>query len=660
MTYEQLRVYEEQLLKMNPEERQRYLDKIKFRAQGLTGIPSEDEIWMKQYRKDARDIVNNMEKNRSVSDVILDRFDMHQGIDALRYFNLSLTRPDFKELVAKWAKAFREIGVEADEVVPIYGTFFPDICAMLLALNQIGAIAYPLKLDESKEDFEAETAESKVAVVYDGMWNNVKDVFSDDRFKYVISVSASDGILPPLGNVVRLKERLEAVKNKSKMPSSKKFLHAKDMLEMAEAYRGEYKEEFKPGRIAYITSSSGSTIGGQVKGIMSTNEAALAQIAKCEAAEYPFEVGAKVLTNLPPTASTAMVCLFLYPLYKGLTIIDEPRLDEENYFKQIMHYKPQIALMTGSFWKKFFRELQKYSKRHGLPDLSFLRMPIIGGEGVTPSELDMMNEFLKLCGSPAKMFVGYGMSEFFSVLSVQKDSSRPLEDRRKDVTSVGLPLPGVKVGVFDKDGNELGYNQRGELRMKDKDVVMQGYYRKPELTAKTLSDGWLRSGDIAELDEIGHVYYYGRHDDITVLPSGREVYLFDIANTIRRNLNVEDAMVFAIPLANGKKALMAHVIFEPTFYGDKKAELENIDYQLKEAFNGEVVIDGYKEYERAFIISPTTAKADRKAMYKDRRGYKKIVDGEEYLVDLIDGPNGTFKAFNKKEIKNIKKLKKQM
>ena len=93
---------------------------------------------------------------------------------------------------------------------------------------------------------------------------------------------------------------------------------------------------------------------------------------------------------------------------------------------------------------------------------------------------------------------------------------------------------------------------------------------------------------------------------------------------------------------------------------NKKAELENIDYQLKEAFNGEVVIDGYKEHERAFIISPTTAKADRKAMYKDRRGYKKIVDGEEYLVDLIDGPNGTFKAFNKKEIKNIKKLKKQM
>ena len=404
MTKEEQDYLDKKLFEMSPKERQRYMDSIRYRAQGLTGYPSIDEPWMKNYQPEAREIANSVDKTKSISDTIIDRFDEHREIPALKYFNSTLSREDFKLLIEKWAKAFREIGVEADEVVPIYGTYFPDICAMLLALNQIGAISYSLKLTETQEDFERETADSKVAIVYDGMWNNVKDVFSDDRFKYVISVSAADGILPPLKQVVQFKNHLEAVKNNSKMPSSKKFLHSKDMMELADSYRGEYKEPFKKDRVAFITSSSGSTIDGQVKGIMTTNEAAVAQLGKCVASEMPYFYGKSALTNMPPTASTALFCLYLLPLYKGMTIIDDPRLNEETFYSQVLHYKPQVAIMTGSFWKKFFRKLQEDAKTKGIPNLDFFQFPTIGGEGVTPRELDYMNEMLKLCGSPVSMF----------------------------------------------------------------------------------------------------------------------------------------------------------------------------------------------------------------------------------------------------------------
>ena len=660
MTKEELKQMEDRLLSMSPEERKHFLDSVFYQSKGMTGYASIDEPWMKNYQPGAREIALDVDKNKSISDVILDRFTEHEHIDALRYFNMTLSRPDFKLLVEKWAKAFREIGVEADEVVPIYGTVFPDVCAMILALNQIGATVYTLKLSESKEDFERETAESKIAIVYDGMWNNVKDVFSDDRFKYVISVSAADGVLPPLGQVVRLKSYLDAVKSKSRMPSSKKYLHSKDMMEMADAYSGEYKEPFKKGRVAFITSSSGSTINGQVKGIMTTNEAAVAQLGKCVAAEIPFIKGEKALTNLPPTASTSMFCLFLLPLYKGMTIINEPRIDEDKYFAQIMHYKPQLALMTGSFWKKFFRELQKEAKNGKLPDLSFFRMPIIGGEGITPRELTSMNEVLKLCGSPVSMYNGYGMSEFFSVFSVEKDSVKAKTDRNKAAVSVGLPLPNVRAGIFDANGNELMYNQRGELYMGDDEVVMKGYYNKPELTAHALQDGWLHTGDMAEIDEEGNLYIYGRCNDKTTLPSGKEIYLFDIASMIREDTNVLDAIVFSIPLADGSNSLLAHIIFEPNFYGDKSKELELIDAYLNVAFDGEVVIDGFKEHDKAFVISPTTAKVDRNSMYHDRTQFTKVVNGEEYNVDLIDTSKGLLKSTERRENKDIKTLKKQI
>lgn len=658
MTKEEQEYLDKKLLAMDPKERQRYMDSIRYRAQGLTGYPSIDEPWMKNYQPGAREIANNVDKNKSLSDVLIEKFDEQSEIPALKYFNATLSRDDFKLLIEKWAKAFREIGVEADEIVPIYGTFFPDICAMILALNQIGAIAYPLKLNESKEDFERETSESKIAIVYDGMWNNVKDIFSDDRFKYVISVSAADGILPPLEQVVRVKSHLDAVKNNSKMPSSKKFLHSKDMMEMADSYKGDYKEPFKKDRLAFINTSSGSTINGRVKGIMVTNEAAVAQLGKCVAAEIPFNYGEKALMNLPPMASTAMFCLFFLPLYKGMTVINEPRLDANKFYSQILKIKPQVALVSGSLWKKFFRDLQKDSKERGTPNLDFFRMPIVGGEGVTACELESMNEALKFCGSPVTMFSGYGMSEIFSVFSVEKNDVKHKEDKSKPVISVGMPLPNARAGIFDENGNELMYNQRGELYMYDEDTVMKGYFKKPELTESVLQGEWLHSGDIAEMDEEGNIYIYGRKTDAVTLPNGKEMYLFDIANKIKEDQNVQDVMIFTHPLENGTNSLFAHILFKANFYGDRDKELELIDKYLDVSFDGQVTIDGYKEHEGAFVISPITTKTDRNAMYNDLEDYKKIINGEVFSVDLLETPNGLVKNINKKEKSKV--FKKQM
>ncbi|MBR3210940.1 MAG: acyl--CoA ligase [Bacilli bacterium] len=661
MTKDELSELERRFESLSPEERKGMFDSCYYQSKGLTGYASIDEPWMKNYQPRAREIASNIIKDRSISDVVLEKLEEHSEIDALKYFNSTISRPNFKMLVEKWAKAFREIGVERDEIVPIYGTFFPDVCAMILALNQIGATVYPLKLSQSKEDFNRETAESKVAIVFDGMWKNVEDIFSDDRFKYVIAVSAADGVYPPLKRVIQMKSYLDAVKNKSLMPSSKKYLHSKDMMEMADAYRGEYKEPFKENRIAFINPSSGSTINGQVKGIMSTNEAALAQLAKTEAAQIPYFKGDSVLTNLPPMASTAMFCLFIYPLYKGLTLIDEPRLSADKFYSQVIKYKPQVALASGSLWKRFFYDLKADAKKNGLPDLSFFKMPIVGGESITPGELDAINETLKLCGSPSTMFDGYGMSELFSVFSTEKEETKRLEDRNKPVICTGLPFPNIQAGIFDENGKELRYNERGELCMRDKDIVMRGYYNKPELTTETLKeDGWLHSGDIAEIDEEGLVYIYGRKSDKAILPSGKEVYLFDIANKIKEDKNIKDAIVFSIPLADNSSILLAHIVFEDYFYGDKNKELELIDQYLELVFDGELVIAGYKEHVDGFVVSPTSSKVDRNAMYHEKDDYKKIVNGEELVIGLIESEDGLTKVDTPTKIKKAKVFKKQM
>ena len=73
---------------------------------------------------------------------------------------------------------------------------------------------------------------------------------------------------------------------------------------------------------------------------------------------------------------------------------------------------------------------------------------------------------MKECGSPVALTSGYGLTETFSVSTVDYQPGVFDKDYSKRVVSVGYPFPGVSVGIFDENGNELGYGQRGEIWVK--------------------------------------------------------------------------------------------------------------------------------------------------------------------------------------------------
>ena len=163
------------------------LEKLK---KELTGYSSIDEPWMINYQHNAREIALDMEKGKNISTIILDSFEKNKDVDALRYFNRKISRDELKEQVEIWAKSFRCLGVEEKEVVPLYGTFFPDVCAMILALNQIGAAIYPVKLNISKKDLEKETKKNKEII------NQMQDHFKSTMIKADISlIDQNEGLL---------------------------------------------------------------------------------------------------------------------------------------------------------------------------------------------------------------------------------------------------------------------------------------------------------------------------------------------------------------------------------------------------------------------------------------------------------------------------------
>jgi long-chain acyl-CoA synthetase len=106
-------------------------------------------------------------------------------------------------------------------------------------------------------------------------------------------------------------------------------------------------------------------------------------------------------------------------------------------------------------------------------------------------------------------------------------------------------VPIVEMRVTDADGRRLGPNEVGELWFRGPNLI-RGYWKKPEATAETIVDGWLRTGDIGRIDEEGFVYVQDRAKDM-VLRAGENVYCAEVEAAIYEHPDVHEAAVFGLP-----------------------------------------------------------------------------------------------------------------
>ena len=614
-------------------------------SKGLTGYPSIDKVWIKYYHDTAFNEANDIPLNKTVWDVTEEKLEEYYDIPAIEYFNKQMSREDFRERVYTWAKTFKAMGVEPDEVVPIYGPFFPDVCAMVYALNMIGATSYFLKLAISPEALEEETRDSKIAVVFDGMWNNVKDEFSKDKFKKILVATVTEDMPSPKKEIVSFLNYIQTKKDKSGIPNDKKYIWLDEAKDLADYYTGNVKEKFVPNRSAFITSSSGTTVGGVVKGTVATNESTLTQLQMATASDVQYFPGDRCLNSLPPTASTSLNVLFFLAMYKGLTVLVDPRVSEKDFYNQIVNLKPNIALTTGSMWEAFFNRVYNEMKQGKKFDFSCAKGWTIGGEGTDVQKFDRWNEIMRKANATNELFSGYGLSELFSAISVDKLGVE--HKARKQIMDVGIPYAGINIGIFDNEGKELSYNQRGELRV-NSNSAMKEYYNKPELTQEIIVDDWVHTGDLAEIDEDGFLYIWGRVKDGIDLPNGEKLKLFDVANQIKDTDFIDDAIVLPMETEE-ENTLVAHIVWNEVVEEDSKASLlEYLDQNLQYFLPENVNIVGYSFHEGMLPYSPTTLKKDKNKLSKQTTGYVQIVDGN--LVDISFIPkNGKY------EIQQIEK-----
>ena len=140
----------------------------------------------------------------------------------------------------------------------------------------------------------------------------------------------------------------------------------------------------------------------------------------------------------------------------------------------------------------------------------------------------------------AKPNIGYGMTETNAY--GPGNSGIDYETRP---TSTGRSTPILKVEVRDPDLNAVPAGELGEIWMKGPNVI-RGYWNKPEATAETIVDGWLRTGDLGRMDDEGFVYIEDRAKDM-ILRGGENVYSAEVEAAIYEHPAVYEAAVFGLP-----------------------------------------------------------------------------------------------------------------
>jgi long-chain acyl-CoA synthetase len=173
--------------------------------------------------------------------------------------------------------------------------------------------------------------------------------------------------------------------------------------------------------------------------------------------------------------------------------------------------------------------------------------------GAAPLPADVRDEFEARVPS-VTVYEGYGCTESASLIS-----SSPIGKRRKG--SVGLPVPGCEVAIRDDAGNELPVGSDGEICVLSPGV-MSGYWHAPEITATTVVDGWLHTGDIGHVDEDGYLYVVDRKKDL-IIRGGFNVYPRDVEDVLVAHPAVAMAGVVGRPDPRLGEEVVAFVSLRP-------------------------------------------------------------------------------------------------
>jgi long-chain acyl-CoA synthetase len=268
--------------------------------------------------------------------------------------------------------------------------------------------------------------------------------------------------------------------------------------------------------------TSGTT--GRPKGVILTHDNLIANVESCQQAGL-FDYRDGFLCLLPFFHTYAITGTFLLPLLSGSRMVLVDRFHPIKVLGLIQEHRVSVFLAIPSMYRVL-------AITEGNFDVSSVRFPISGGE---PLPAVIAESFEKRFNVP--IYEGYGQTEASPVVTLNVPGCRKLG-------TIGRALPGVEVAIWNDQSQPLPVGEVGELMVRGRNV-MKGYHHLPEETARTITNGWLHTGDLGKLDDEGFVTITGRKKDL-IISAGENIYPREIEELLCQHSKVKEVAVIGV------------------------------------------------------------------------------------------------------------------
>jgi len=399
--------------------------------------------------------------------------------------------------------------------------------------------------------------------------NHVQEVLADTAIEHLIEVQIGD-MLPTLrGALVNA-----AVKHLKKMVPDYSLPQA---VAFKNLLRDGARHSLKPtplslDDIAVLQYTGGTT--GVAKGAMLTHgnlvanmQQVRANMQQLDAQGHPvIREGQEVMIAPLPLYhiyAFTVNCMCMMVTGNHNVLITNPR-DINGFVKELQRWQFSAFLGLNTLFVALMAHPQ-FKK----VDFSRLKGTNSGGTALVSAVAERWKSM-----TGCTVVEGYGLTETSPVVCANPHGEH------SRLGTVGLPVPGTTLKVIDDEGNALPLGERGELCVKGPQV-MKGYWQRPEATAEVLDEeGWLRTGDIAVIDQDGFVSIVDRKKDLIIV-SGFNVYPNEIEDVVMAHPKV--AACAAIGVADEKSGEAVKLFVVPS---DPTLTQEELHAYCRENFTG--------------------------------------------------------------------------
>lgn len=412
----------------------------------------------------------------------------------------------------------KHIGISRGDAVTIFLPTLVHAFTSFYALNKVGIIAnivHPLTSPEALLE-SIKFTDSKAIFMLDILMEKYADAVNEANIPCIIC-SNSDYVSPLLNVPFNVFEKVKG-KGLNNFNNTVKY---KNVVKIGSKIETESTESSDD--IAVYLHGGGTT--GKSKTIMLSSFNINAIADKLEPLDDDHKPGSECsLVVLPMFHAFGLAVAMHYPMTHGFTLLPMPQFSPEKANKTLRKYKVSFILGVPNMYKKMYED-----PGFSGPHLKNLRLVFCGGDFLPEKFVKEFNKEIANNGGKGRLFRGYGLTEVASVCTVNN-----YKDVRDD--SIGKPLVGMTVEIWDEMKKQVPAGQTGEIVVKG-DTVMLGYYngdntvREDGVYTDKNGDRWVLTGDLGHMDSDGFVYFTGRKKRMIII-SGYNVYPADIENAV--------------------------------------------------------------------------------------------------------------------------------